>query len=92
MLPPYTRAREGEARQLGRGPKTPTAGLLSEQLPSLVKVVCRYSTNHVQRGFFMEQRAENLSSSASVWVQPTLEFIGVSLECTAYAAARDLED
>jgi hypothetical protein len=40
----------------------------------------------------MEQRAENLSSSAPVWVQPTLEFIGVSLECTAYAAARDLED
>jgi coenzyme PQQ precursor peptide PqqA len=40
----------------------------------------------------MEPKTANPSTSTSVWVKPTFEIIGVSLECTAYAAARDLED
>jgi hypothetical protein len=32
------------------------------------------------------------SSEALVWVKPTLEVISVSLECTAYAGAREDED
>jgi hypothetical protein len=40
-----------------------------------------------------EQLIENhVSSTAPVWVKPTLEVIGVSLECTAYAGTRDVEE
>jgi hypothetical protein len=31
-------------------------------------------------------------SDTSLWIKPTLEVIGVSLECTAYAGARDVEE
>jgi hypothetical protein len=31
-------------------------------------------------------------AEALVWVKPTLEVISVSLECTAYAGAREDED
>ena len=31
-------------------------------------------------------------SETPVWVKPTLEVISVSLECTAYAGAREDED
>lgn len=40
----------------------------------------------------VQERENPLSPEALVWVKPTLEVIGVSLECTAYAGARDAED
>ena len=47
----------------------------------------------MQSGIQPVQEHENSQpSEALVWVKPTLEVIGVSLECTAYAGAREDED
>ena len=40
----------------------------------------------------VQERENSLFPEELVWVKPTLEVIGVSLECTAYAGARDAED
>lgn len=39
----------------------------------------------------MEQKVES-QVTASAWVQPSFEIIGVSLECTAYAGAKEFDD
>jgi hypothetical protein len=40
----------------------------------------------------VQEHENSQPSEALVWVKPTLEVIGVSLECTAYAGARTDED
>ncbi|MDQ2884465.1 MAG: hypothetical protein M3Y39_00065 [Chloroflexota bacterium] len=40
----------------------------------------------------VQEHANSQPSEALVWEKPTLEVIGVSLECTAYAGAREDED
>ncbi len=40
----------------------------------------------------VQEHENSLASEAFVWEKPTLEVIGVSLECTAYAGAREDED
>ncbi len=39
-----------------------------------------------------QEHENSFASEVLVWVKPTLEVISVSLECTAYAGAREDED
>ena len=39
----------------------------------------------------MEQKIEN-SVTTSAWVTPSFEVISVSLECTAYAGAKEFDE
>jgi hypothetical protein len=61
-----------------------------ESVPSqgnTVGVVIAKATQENKRKNSMEQKI-----ASPVWVKPTLEVIGVSLECTAYAGASELEE
>jgi hypothetical protein len=47
--------------------------------------------NQVQND--QEQKTENPSTSSTLaWVKPSFEVIGVSLECTAYVGALEVEE
>jgi hypothetical protein len=51
-------------------------------LQGIFETVC-----NARREIRMENTQEQL-----VWVTPTLEVVGVSLECTAYAGANEVEE
>jgi hypothetical protein len=47
--------------------------------------------NHIQNDQELEKESL-LTTSAPVWVKPSFEVIGVSLECTAYAGTLEVEE